>query len=353
MSEGALAMAQPEAARAVKHRTYTQAALSKLFSDPVTVGAMALLVFMVSVTVAAPWIADNVLGFSPTRTSLRNRNAPPTWMEAAWPAFQEFTASCGAGGCQWGLWGGIGRETRAGLGQCLAAAPGECHWMGTDQAGRDVLTRALYGGRVSLRIGIYVAGVTMTLGVLMGLIAGYYAATFIDDIINAVILLLGSIPLLFLLIILARIFSPSPEGLALLLGLFGWMGTARLLRGQIFSVRERDFIQATRAVGSSEWRVMFRHILPNVASIVIVVAVFDVAGAIISEAGLSYLGVGIQPPTASWGNMMQGSLGNFTAAPWLVLAPGLFIFLTTLSIYLVGDGLRDALDPWVKRVKKL
>lgn len=353
MSEGALAMGRADEARPVKHRTYTQAALGKLFGDPVTVGAMALLAFMVSITVAAPWIADSVLGFSPTRTSLRNRNAPPTWMETSWPVFQEFTASCGTGDCRWELWGEIGRETRAGLGACLAAALGECHWMGTDQAGRDVLTRALYGGRVSLRIGIYVAGVTMTLGVLMGLIAGYYAATFIDDIINAVILLLGSIPLLFLLIILARIFSPSPEGLALLLGLFGWMGTARLLRGQIFSVRERDFIQATRAVGSSEWRVMFRHILPNVASIVIVVAVFDVAGAIISEAGLSYLGVGIQPPTASWGNMMQGSLGNFTAAPWLVLTPGLFIFLTTLSIYLVGDGLRDALDPWVKRVKKL
>jgi len=220
--------------------------------------------------------------------------------------------------------------------------------MGTDQAGRDVLTRGIYGGRISLRIGAYVAGISMTLGVIMGLLSGYYAATWVDDVINAVIMTLGSIPLLFLLIILSRIFQPGPEGLALLLGVFGWMGVSRLIRGQIFSIREQDYILASRATGASIWRIMFRHMLPNVSSIVIVIGVFNVAGAIIAEAGLSYLGVGIGPPLASWGNMMQGSLGNFTDAPWLVLAPGLFIFLATLSIYLIGDGLRDALDPWLK-----
>jgi peptide/nickel transport system permease protein len=161
---------------------------------------------------------------------------------------------------------------------------------------------------------------------------------------------LGSIPLLFLLIILASTFPAfrTPEGLAFLIGIFGLMGLSRLLRGQIFSIREREFIHASRALGASIWRIMYRHILPNVSSIIIVVAVFDIAGAIIAEAGLSFLGVGIGPPLPSWGNMLQGSLGNFTNAPWLVLAPGLFIFLTTLSIYLIGDGLRDALDPWVK-----
>jgi peptide/nickel transport system permease protein len=220
--------------------------------------------------------------------------------------------------------------------------------MGTDEAGRDVLTRAVYGGRVSLRIGIYVSVITMTLGVMLGVISGYFAATWIDDIINAVIMTLGSIPLLFLLIILSRIFSPGPEGLALLIGVFSWMGLSRLIRGQIFSVREREYIFASRAVGNSVWRIMFKHVMPNVSSIIIVSAIFEIARAIIAEAGLSYLGVGIGPPVASWGNMMQGSLGNFTNAPWLVITPGIFIFLTTLGIFLVGDGLRDALDPWLQ-----
>ena len=153
--------------------------------------------------------------------------------------------------------------------------------------------------------------------------------------------------MLFLLIILSRIFQPGPEGLAFLIGIFGWMGISRLIRGEIFSVRERDYVMASRSVGCTTWRILIRHVLPNVSSIVIVSAVFNVAGAIIAEAGLSYLGVGIGPPLPSWGNMMQGSLGNFSNAPWLVIAPGIFIFLTTLSIYLIGDGLRDALDPWI------
>jgi peptide/nickel transport system permease protein len=337
--------------REVKEQTYWGAVRSKLFRDRITMAAMALLIFMITITLAAPWLAGNVLGFDPTDTNLRNRSAPPTWAEMAWPKFQHFVTTCQTGGiaqCSWSAWGEILSESGAGLRACLTAGPGACHWMGTDQAGRDVLSRGLYGGRISLRIGIYVAGLSMTLGVLIGLISGYYAATFVDDIINAVIQTLGSIPLLFLLIILSRVFQPGPEGLALLLGIFGWMGISRLIRGQIFSIRERDYIIASRAIGASIWRIMFRHMLPNVSSIAIVVGVFNIAGAIIAEAGLSYLGVGIGPPLPSWGNMMQGSLGNFTDAPWLVLAPGLFIFLTTLSIYLIGDGLRDALDPWVK-----
>jgi peptide/nickel transport system permease protein len=333
----------------VKTQSYWGAVSRKLLRDKYSVFAIILLIFMVGISVAAPWIGDNVLGFDPTDTNLRQRNKPPTWANEAWPIFQEFTKSCQSeSNCQWGLWGDIFQRARVGLGQCFQAGRGECHWMGTDDAGRDVLTRGVYGGRVSLRIGIYVATISMTLGVVMGLISGYYAATVIDDIINAVIMTLGSIPLLFLLIILSRIFTPSPEGLAFLIGIFGWMGLSRLIRGQIFSVRERDYILASRAVGTGPWRIMFQHVFPNVSSIVIVSAVFNIAGAIISEAGLSYLGVGIGPPTSSWGNMMQGSLGSFTSAPWLVITPGIFIFLTTLSIYLLGDGLRDAFDPWLQ-----
>ncbi len=333
-----------------KELTYWGAVRAKLLRDRITMAAIALGVFMIAITLAAPWIATNILGFDPTDTNLRQRNKPPTWAAEAWPKFQEFTRTCQGGGCDWSLWPAMMADSAVGLRACLGAGPAGCHWWGTDDAGRDVLTRAIYGGRISLRIGAYVAAVQMTLGVVMGLISGYYAATRIDDIINAIIMTLGSIPLLFLLIILASTFPVfrTPEGLALLIGIFGWMGLSRLLRGQIFSIREREFIHASRALGASIWRIMYRHILPNVSSIIIVVAVFDIAGAIIAEAGLSFLGVGIGPPLPSWGNMLQGSLGNFTNAPWLVLAPGLFIFLTTLSIYLIGDGLRDALDPWVK-----
>lgn len=324
--------------------------MRKLWRDKITVAAIGLLALIIALSLAAPWISQHALGFSPTTTDLRQRSQPPTWATDSWKSFQQFTRSCHEeSGCRWGLWGDIFRQSVEGVRTCWQLPLGQCHWMGTDQPGRDVLTRAIYGGRISLRIGFWVAAVAMTLGIVMGLLSGYYATTRIDDLINAIIITLDSVPVLFLLIILARLYQPGPEGLAILIGLFGWMGTSRLLRGQIFALREREFITASRAVGSSSWRIMFRHILPNVASIVIVSAVFEVAGAIIAEAGLSYLGVGIGPPNASWGNMMQGSLGNFSDAPWLVLTPGLFIFLTTLAIYLIGDGLRDAFDPWVKQ----
>lgn len=336
----------------VKEQTYWQAVGSKLLRDKITMFAIILGIFMIVITLAAPWIATNVLGFDPTETNLRTRNDPPTWAETAWPTFQQFTRTCQSdNGCTWSLWPEILSGSWAGLRECWNAGPGNCHWFGTDEAGRDVLTRGIYGGRISLRIGAYVAVVSMVLGIVTGLISGYYAATLVDDAINAVIMTLDSIPLLFLLIILAGTFPVfrSPEGLSFLIAAFGWMGVSRLIRGQIFSIREREYIIASRAMGASIWGIMFRHMLPNVSSIIIVVGVFRIAGAIIAEAGLSYLGVGIGPPNPSWGNMMQGSLGNFTDAPWLVLTPGLFIFLTTLAIYLTGDGLRDALDPWVKQ----
>src|SRR5690606_1008625 len=157
------------------------------------------------------------------------RNEPPTWATESWPLFQEFTRTCQTDDCDWSMSGEITRLSLAGIRQCFQMEPGECHWMGTDEAGRDVLTRGVYGGRISLRIGVYVATISGGIGVIMGLISGYYAATFIDDIVNAIIMTLGSIPLLFLLIILSRIFQPGPEGLAFLIGIFGWMGLSRLI----------------------------------------------------------------------------------------------------------------------------
>lgn len=334
----------------VKEITYWGAVRAKLWRDKITMFAILLGLFMITITLAAPWIAEHITGFDPLDTNLRNRNDPPTWAEEAWPDFEKFTRSCQTSSCDWSLWPAILADSAAGLRTCFTAVPGECHWMGTDQAGRDVFTRGIYGGRISLRIGAYVATISIALGVIIGLFSGYYAATWIDDIANAVIMTLSSIPLLFLLIIMAGTFPifRTPEGLSFLIAIFGWMGIARLIRGQIFSIREREYIVASRAIGAPIWRIMLRHMFPNVSSIIIVIGVFTVASAILAEAGLSYLGVGIGPPLPSWGNMMQGSLGNFTDAPWLVIAPGIFIFLTTLSIYLVGDGLRDALDPWLK-----
>lgn len=356
MAQGSLTLSsgrdtQSNSTADIDQQSYIRAVLTKLYQDKLSLLGIILIVFMVSSALSAPWVADNVLGFEPNKTNLRARSEPPTWAADAWPVFQEFASSCaGSGSCQWGMWGEIFRESVAGLGDCLRSGYGNCHWLGTDQAGRDVLTRGLYGGRVSLRIGLYVAVITIVLGVTFGLISGYYAATFIDDAVNAIIMTISSIPDLFLLIILARIFQPGPEGLAFLVAILGgWMGLSRVIRGQIFSLREREYILASRATGSSPWRIMFSHVLPNVSSIIIVNAIFILAGAILIEAGLSYLGVGIQPPTASWGNMMKGSLGNFTDAPWLVLTPGIFIFFTNLGILLLGDGLRDALDPWVKK----
>lgn len=352
MAQGTLQMAPnrriTEAEEGIRQQTYWGAVFRKLRADKFAMLGLVCLLFIVLSSLAAPWLARNVIGYEHTKTNLRERNDPPTWAEDSWPVFQQFTSSCSAQ-CNWGLWGEIMSESMSGLRTCFAAAPGECHWMGTDDAGRDVLTRGLYGGRISLMFGLAVAITTITLGILVGLVSGYYAATKVDDIVNAVIMTLSSIPDLFFLIILVPIFNPGPVGLALMVGfLGGWTGLSRLIRGQVFSIRERDYVLASRAIGSSPWGIMFKHVLPNVGNIVIVAAIFSISGAIVAEAGLSYLGVGIGPPNASWGNMLREALGSYGKAPWLVIAPGFFLFVTNLGILLLGDGLRDALDPWLQ-----
>jgi peptide/nickel transport system permease protein len=224
------------------------------------------------------------------------------------------------------------------------ASPGLGRWLGTDELGRDNLTRVLFAGRVSLLIGFMVALVSLVVGVPLGLVAGFYGGL-VDDGINAVIQVLQNIPTLFLLIILSVTFRPDATKLAIIIGIIGWMGTARLVRGQTLSVGRRDYVDAARVLGASDVRILFQHILPNLISVVSVVAGFEIAGGILLESGLSYLGLGVQPPTASWGNMLQNSLDYVTRAPWLVAAPGLMIFLTVLAIFLLADGLRDAFDP--------
>lgn len=227
------------------------------------------------------------------------------------------------------------------------APPNAMHWFGTDEYGRDTLARVLSAGQVSLSIGLAVSLISMTLGVSIGLMSGYFGGL-VDDVSNFVIQTLMNIPTFFLLILLSLLFRPTPLMLALFIGITGWMGTARLVRGNVFSIRERDYVQAARAVGVRSARVMFRHILPNVSALIIVIAAFDVAGAILVESGLSFLGVGVQPPTATWGNMLINSRQYIQSGPWLVAAPGIMIFITILSIFLLANGLRDALDPWLR-----
>jgi peptide/nickel transport system permease protein len=228
------------------------------------------------------------------------------------------------------------------------APPGGRYLLGADEYGRDQLTRLLYGARVSIGLGFTVAAISITLGTVIGLLAGYYGG-WVDDLVNALIQVKRGIPFLYLLIMYAMIFPPTPTSLAILFGLWGWSGVSRVVRGQALSGRRRDYVDAARALGAGDWRIMSRHILPNTGSIVLTIAGFDVAATILGEAGISFLGFGIQPPTPSWGNMLTNSLEYVSRAWWLVAAPGLAISLTVLCVFLIADGLRDALDPRLTR----
>ena len=223
-------------------------------------------------------------------------------------------------------------------------------WLGSDQLGRSQVVRLLYGGRVSLFIGVVAAVVSMVVGVGLGVSAGYYRGWW-DDIVVWLVSTLNSIPTLFLLLIVGFLFRLDPVSLAVLIGLLGWTGITNFCRGQTFALREREFVIAARTVGATPWRIMFRHIFPNVVPLMVVLAAIDVGGVILAESALSYLGFGIQPPVPSWGNMLTAASQYFTKGPWLVYPPGIMIGITVLCLYLLGDGLRDALDPRLRGQK--
>ena len=219
--------------------------------------------------------------------------------------------------------------------------------LGTDEIGRSQVVRLLYGGRVSLAVGFVAALVNLSIGVVLGISAGYFRGV-VDDLFTWFVQTLLSIPTLFLLLIIAAIWEPGPVTLTIIIGALFWTGISLYCRGQTFALREREFVIAAKTIGARDRRIMFSHILPNILPLIFVLAAIDIGGIILAESALSFLGLGIVPPTPSWGNMLTGATNYFVRAPWLVYPPGVMIFLTVLCLYLIGDGLRDALDPRVR-----
>ena len=278
-----------------------QTALGRLRRDRVSLTAIAVLVLMLLLAVAADLLSRTLFHYGETQQNLLDSYTPPTLSN---PAF----------------------------------------WLGSDSLGRSQAVRLLYGARVSLSVGVGAALINLTIGLALGLLAGY-SRGWVDDAIQFLISTLLSIPAVPLLLIISILFTPGTVALVLILGLLRWPNATLFVRGQTLSLREREFIAAGRVAGASTLRILVRHILPNVLPFMIVLTAIDVGSLILIESVLSYLGLGVAPPTPSWGNMLSTAAQDLARGPWLVWAPGGAIFLTVLCLYLVGDGLRDALDP--------
>jgi peptide/nickel transport system permease protein len=273
----------------------------RLRRDRLTLAAMAVLIVLVALSAAAPLFSEHVFKFRFEQQDLLKAYTKPTFAEPQ-------------------------------------------YLLGADEIGRSQVVRLLYGGQVSLLVGFGSAFFSLTIGVTVGLLAGYLRGR-VDDAITWFITTLVSIPGLYLLLIVSALFRPSPLTLIAVIALLAWPGSALYVRGQTFALREREFIIAARTIGASTPRILLRHILPNVAPLIIILTAIDIGGIILLESALSYLGLGITPPTPSWGNLLTNAASYFVRAPFLVFSPGLMIFLTVLCLYLIGDGLRDALDP--------
>jgi peptide/nickel transport system permease protein len=231
--------------------------------------------------------------------------------------------------------------------------PSMAHWMGTDDLGRDIWARVMYGGRISFTVGLLAVAVVVAFGSIIGVVSGYYGG-WVDSILSRITEVFMSVPRLFILLTLGMMLralnlswlkAGSFLPIALVIGLLSWTSVARLVRAATLELREREYVQAARALGASDFRILFLHILPHVASPIIVSATLGLSGAIISESGLSYLGFGVQLPTPTWGNMLSNTQNQMTVAPWTAIFPGLMIFIVVIAINYLGDGLRDALDP--------
>jgi len=296
MARNAISIAPPAAAHAQQvGEGYWQIAWRRLRKHHLAMGGLLVIFLLILSAVFAPWIAP----YKFEEIDLLNRFAPP------------FASG---------------------------------HLMGTDDLGHDVLTRLLFAGRVSLLVGFAAAFSAVALGTLVGVAAGFYGKI-VDNVLMRLTDIVLTLPVFGVLLLLGRYFGGGVLPIVVIIGLFGWTVTSRLVRGEILKLKSLDYTDAARAMGANESRIIFRHLLPNAMAPIIVAATLDVGGAILTEAALSYFGVGIQPPTPSWGNMLQNAQSYLWTSPWLAFWPGVMIFFTVLCFNFFGDGLRDALDP--------
>ena len=283
----------------VRSRSLTDLALVRLRHDRLSMLAIGILLFLTAASITAP-VITGILDVDPNTTDASKSKYLPLFSEG--------------------------------------------HLLGTDNLGRDHLARLLYAGQVSLFIGFMSAFLALVIGVTLGVITGYYGGI-IDDLVNWIITTLNAIPGLVLLIVISAVFKPDANSLILVIVFLTWTVTTRLVRGETLAIRSREFIVSAKAIGASDFRIMQVHILPNVFSLTIVTLARNIGIVMLIEAALSFLGLGVQPPTATWGNMLSKSREFIGKAPHLMILPGLLITIVVLCLYVIGDGLRDAFDP--------
>ena len=230
----------------------------------------------------------------------------------------------------------------------VLTSPSMKHLFGTDQLGRDVLSRMIWGSRISLKVGFAATGVAIIIGAILGALSGYYGG-WVDSVIMRFVDIMLCFPTFFLILAVIAFLEPSIWNIMIIIGLTGWMGVTRLVRADFITLRERDFVKAAEAIGASDMRIIFLHILPNSMASILVAATLGIAGAILTESALSFLGIGVQPPTPSWGNILTAGKDNIDIAWWLSLYPGLAILITVVGYNLLGEGIRDLLDPRLKK----
>ena len=281
----------------------TRKALRSIRRDKQTLAALSLLLALAIISLMAPVITDYIMQVDPNKPNGPARFTPPLV---------------------------------------------DGYILGADDIGRDQLARLLHAGGVSMAIGVFGSLFALINGLILGMIGGYFGGI-IDDLTNWLVLTIASIPDLYLLILLASVFGFTAQSLVLTIGLISWVGTYRLIRGQTLSIREKEYIIAARSIGAGPFQIMFQHILPNLISVIVIDLALGAAGLILAESALSYLGLGVQPPQATLGNMLTNSFQFFRHGPHLIIFPGLIISVTVLCFYLIGDGLRDAFDPTFQR----